>query len=268
MTEPEQKSSLALSNPPLICVVARVQFTPISKIKEYVDDLQEALRLCGYPLFEPRKTNALRIDNQAQAGMNVSFKEVPQWIFANIDKTVSIRIDGESLTILFTDYLDFSGAQAHYDEILGAVENSVPSITSIENHLRYINHIPIKEGSSPDQWVGISMLGMPNLGEIRRQASVSETSFQTPEGGRLVVRCSALPNGLTMPPDLLPLDMALKHTLHCEQPFLMLENLHIQKAKKTQFSAKTCLSELSALRPFISKVFQETVTKEALTIWK
>jgi uncharacterized protein (TIGR04255 family) len=110
---------------------------------------------------------------------------------------------------------------------------------------------------------------MPNLGELKRQGSISETSFQTPEGGQLVTRCMSLGAGSpTLPPDLLPLNASLKYPFPGNCPFLLLENLHQQPAEQTRFSAESCLSQLSALRHHNAEVFQATVTPKALETWK
>jgi hypothetical protein len=110
---------------------------------------------------------------------------------------------------------------------------------------------------------------MPNVGELKRQGSISETSFQTPEGGQLVTRCMSLNAGSpTLPPDLLPLNASLKYPVLGDGPFLLLENLHQRPAEPIAFSAESCLSQLSALRGHNATVFQATVTSQALETWK
>jgi uncharacterized protein (TIGR04255 family) len=263
-------SKLSLNHPPLICVAARVQFAPVDKIADHISDLQEALRLDGYPLArDPIKTKTWRINDQAEAGMNVAFQEFSRWDFSNVEKTVTIRVDRESVTLLFTDYDHFQNAKRHYLNILTMVENAIPALLPQLIQLRYIAYIPLESASSPLDWVTPSVLGMPNLGELKRQESISETSFLSPEGGQLVVRCMARsPKGLTLPPDLLPLEAKLKYPLHSETPFLLLENLHQRKADETAFTAESCLTQLSALRNHNTGVFQATVTQKALELWK
>jgi uncharacterized protein (TIGR04255 family) len=262
-------SEFSLNNPPLICVAARVQFARLAKIADYIPDLQEAFRLSGYPHFQEQKTQAWHIDNRAEAGMNVTYEEIPRWDFSNVERTVTIRVDRESVNLLFTAYDHFRNAEPHYREILGMVESSITGLLPQMVQLRYIGYIPLEEGASPTHWVSPSVLGMPNLGELKRQGSISETSFQTPEGGQLVTRCMSLGAGSpTLPPDLLPLNASLKYPFPGNCPFLLLENLHQQPAEQTRFSAESCLSQLSALRHHNAEVFQATVTPKALETWK
>lgn len=263
-------SNFSLNNPPLICVAARVQFAPVETIADYIPKLQELLRLDGYPLVQdPIKTKAWRIDDRAEGGMNVAFQEFSRWDFSNVARTVTIRADRESLTILFTDYDHFENAKAHYQKILEKVEKAIPALLPQLVQLRYVAYIPFKEGSTPLDWVTPSVLGMPNLGELNRQGSISETNFISPEGGQLVVRCTSLgPKGLALPPDLLPLNAKLKFSAHSEESFILLENLHQRKAEDTAFTAESCLNQLSALRQHNSEAFRATVTKKALELWK
>lgn len=258
----------SLQNPPLICVAARVQFMPLAKIADHIPNVQEALRIKGYPHFESSETRTLRIDDHAQAGTNVTFESQPHWDFLNLERTISVRLDQESLTLFFAEYHHFSEAQPIYSAILEMIAEVIPSLMFVGIQLRYINHIPLDVGENAADWVIPSVLGMPVVGGLIRLGSISETSFQTPEGGNLIVRCAALANGLTLPPDILPLNVELKHSLQCDTPFVMLENVHVRRMKAVPFSAENCLDQLSELRGHIAEIFKATVTPKAQESWK
>ena len=261
-------SEFSLNHPPLICVAARVQFAPVETIANYVPSLQESFRLNGYPLAQdPVTTKNWRIEDRADAGMNVAFQEFLRWDFSNVERTVTIRLDRESLTLLFTDYDHFAHAEPHYRSIFSMVGKAIPALLPQLIQLRYIAYIPYE--SDPTEWVLPSVLGLPNLGELTRQGSISETSFQTPESGHLVTRCMSLgPKNLTLPPDLLPLNAKLKYQPQSESPFLLLENVHQRHADPVMFSAESCLAQLSNLRRHNAEVFRATVTSKALETWK
>jgi len=263
-------SEFSLNNPPLICVAARVQFAPVAKMEAYIADLQESLRLNGYPLTQdPVTTKNWRIEDRAEAGMNVAFQEFSRWDISNVERTVTIRLDRESVTLLFTAYDHFRNAEPHYRSTLRMVEQSIPGLVPQMIQLRYIGYIPLEETASPTDWVVPSVLGMPNLGELKRGGSISETSFETPEGGQLVTRCMSLgAKSPTLPPDLLPLNALLKYPFPANCPFLLLESLHQRPAAPVAFSAESCLEQLSALRHHNVKVFRATVTAKALEVWK
>ena len=201
--------------------------------------------------------------------MNVEMHEFARWDFANVERTVTIRVDAESVTLLFTAYDHFRSAEPHYRAIFGMVEKSIPALLPQMGQLRYIGFIPLAEGSVPTDWVIPSLLGMPNVGGLQRQGSFSETSFQTPEGGVLVTRCMSLGAGHpSLPPDLLPLGAKLRYPFPSPEPFVLLENLHQRPLEIAQFTAEACLAALSALRPSNSEVFRASVQPQALEKWK
>jgi uncharacterized protein (TIGR04255 family) len=247
-----------------------VQFAPVQAIESHIPGLQESLRLNGFPLAQdPVVTKNWRIEDRADAGMHVAFQEFSRWDFSNMERTITIRLDQESLTLLFTDYDHFAHAEPHYRSIFSMVEKAIPALLPQLIQLRYVGHIPCDPPSGPQDWVLPSVLGMPNLGELKRQGSISETRFQTPEGGQLVTRCMSLsPKNLTLPPDLLPLNAMLRYDFQSKVPFLLLENVHQQPADPVAFSAESCLAQLSGLRRHNSEVFQATVTPQALETWK
>jgi len=263
-------SEFSLNRPPLICVAARVQFAPVGKMDAYIPDLQESLRLNGYPLAQdPVTTKNLRIEARADAGMNVTFQESPRWDFANLERTVTIRVESESVTLLFTAYDHFKNAEPHYRRILGMVEKAIPALLPRLFQLRYIGYIPLTEGTVPSDWVIPSLLGMPNVGEPQRQGSFSETSFQTPDGGVLVTRCMSQGAGHpSLPQDLLPLGAQLRYPFPSQVPFILLENLHQRPVEMASFAAVACLEQLSALRACNSEVFRASVQPKALESWK
>lgn len=263
-------TEFSLTKPPLICVAARVQFTPLAKIADYIPNLQEALRLQGYPHFLQQQTKSWRIDQHAEAGKNVTFEEIPRWSFTNIDKTIAIRLEYDSVTIFFVEYQEFAQARPYYEEILRILGTVIPAPTIVQLQLRYINHIPVGNEESPAFWVRPSVLGVPKVGDLIRHGNISETVFQTPEGWGIVVRCSALAKGMILPADILPLDINLKDNLklNSEQPFILLENVFIRQPSSHVFDPTACLEDISQLRKHIKTIFMNTVTEKALEQWK
>jgi len=266
MTQHEQSPPFTLSNPPLICVLARVQFTPIESIADYIPILQEKLRLIDFPHYQEGKIETLHVGSDSNAGMGISIEHHTQWSFSNVEKTLSLHVDQNSLSFIFGDYTDFATAESTYKSVLEAVEACIPKILCVAFQLRYINHIPIQ--GDPSEWVSSSVLGLPNIGEMQRVASVSETSLATSENSKLVVRCSVLPAGPTLPPDLQPITIKLKHQLQCDSPFITLECVHLKNIEPHQLSQSWCLKQISSLRPNLREAFLHTVTPTALEQWQ
>lgn len=263
-------TEFSLTKPPLLCVVARVQILRVESLANFIPTLQEALRLDGYPLSEsPIKTKNWKIEEIQGSGMNVGYEEVERWEFSNAEKTVIIRLDIGSVSILFTDYDHFSHAEPHYRRILSMIEEAIPSLQATSFQLRYVGYIPCEHDSDPSEWVTASVLGMPNLGDLQRSRSISETHFETPDGGQMVTRCMSMGSrNLTIPPDLFPLRATLRYPEISPVPFLLLENVHHRKIDPTPFTSASCLAQISALRLYNSQVFQATVMPKALESWR
>ena len=54
--------NVRMSNAPVYYVLAQIKFTPVKAMKKYVDDIQDALRLQGYPIFESRESTQLKFE--------------------------------------------------------------------------------------------------------------------------------------------------------------------------------------------------------------
>ena len=230
-------------------------------------ELQDLLRTKGFSHFEERTSHAFRIDQNSDSGASVALQNVLQWIIADKERKVSLRIDDESLTILFGNYTNFEEAKPLYEEVLGAIEKTIAGMIYKELQLRYINCILMKD-SVPNDWVTPAVLGMPNFQGLHRMASISETNYETSAGSRLTVRCSSMASGLTLPPDLLPFEMETALPLQSPKPFVLLENLHAKKSNEAAFSAQSCLKEFGEMRADIHTTFRKTVTLQALEKWK
>lgn len=266
MANANTNSAFSLSNPPLICVVARVQFMSVIDMGQHIPALQEKLRLIDFPNFKIDTARTFHVGGLEEGEVKLNVDDLQRWSFSNLDYTIAIQIDKNGLSLIFGDYSDFASAEEIYRKILTIVEESVPALICTGFQLRYVNHIP--EPEDPSKWVNLGVLGLPNMRGLKRMANVSETSFATLEQGQLVVRCSVLPKGSALPPDLLPLTIKLKHELQCEYQFITLEAIHMKGIKPIKFTSEMSLENISSLRPSLSEAFQQTITPTALEKWQ
>ncbi|WP_284146529.1 TIGR04255 family protein [Escherichia coli] len=51
-----------MSNAPVYYALVQVKFTPIAAMSKYVPDIQDALRVEGFPLFEVSNTTQLKFE--------------------------------------------------------------------------------------------------------------------------------------------------------------------------------------------------------------
>jgi len=259
------KSSSALTNPPLICVVAKVKIKSLTskEIKDYIPSIQKELRLARYP--ESGKSIQGRLDINPQTKQMVS-TEIPQWLFYNLEKTVCLLLDEEGFSIAFSSYKNFTTELSHYETLLGILQKEIPKITVESYSLRYVDHIPMQEGQDYTQWVIQTLLGVPNLGGSVREGSVSETVLKVESGGKIFFRCTTFPNGNAIPPNLLHLQMQWD-AQKTETAFITLDSVHTTPVKNHDFNAETTIAELKTLKDPLNDVFFLTTTQEAQKTW-
>ena len=243
---------------------------PVNGILDYFPSIQEKLRLLGFHEYgEVCKITQYKLDIEAKGEKTaVNMLQRDYRSIYNSERSIALRIEEDSISVYFADYTNFAAAEDTYKKLLGAVEECIQGLFCKGFQLRYVNHIPLEGTESPAEWVIPAMLGLPNIGEMNRVNSVSETLLTTSAGGQLAVRCAGLSQGRTVSPDLLPLDIKLKSGLQCNTPFIILDLLHNQNIETETFTAQQCVESFSSLRLNLNEAFCSTVTPQALKSWQ
>jgi len=260
-----KKESSAFNNPPLICVVSRIQISPILDLEDCLGTLQRELRVNGYPDCTPSKHKNFTINNKTN---ELEVEETPKWFFSNKEKTVLLLLDKETIVLYFSDYKSFSHSQPDYKQILGIIEKVFDGVGVKALQMRYVDHIPMEIGSNATEWVLPSLLGMYCFGEFQRNVSVSETSMVTPENNQLIIRCSTAGRGKSLPIDLASAPLTWKYDSECSYPFITLDTIHSKQMNGTCFATKMIIDELSSLRKHLNTAFQNITTEKAQNQWK
>ena len=204
-----------------------------------------------------------------ESGPRVTWKESTKWDFKDTARTTLIRIDENGVAIHFADYRFFEGKTETLRDIFVILDKAIPSLRVQGYGIRYINHIPVTKNEDPSHWVNPAILGLPNqpgLG-LNRVGSVNESIFESESGGQLILRCSTMGGGLTVPPDLLPIDLKFSVPIESETPFIRLENVHLLPTKEP-FAPSVALDRISSLRQPISRLFTALTTQTAHQQWQ
>lgn len=255
---------LELANPPLMCVVARIEVTLIPKLESVIGDIQEKLRRKGYPfLFDPSESTELTFTQKNE----IKLRKKTHWDIGNRDKTVLFRLEENQLTIFFSSYSDFADAYKHHSNFWDAIAEYINPITVIRYHLRYVNYMPISEGESNTDWLKPTLLGMPNFGNFQRTASVNETSLKTPEGNRLLIKCSTFPAGQTIPPNLTAIPLQWRYPAMNDSAFAILELTQSKNVNNEEFLAEQVTQSFKELKENLNIAFQEIVPKTVIEKW-
>ena len=78
-----------LERSPLALVIGQVRFSPVRKMPELVDDLQDVMRHSGLERFNEEKVQ------QVHFGPKITTTDVTRWVFSNRDRTESVFLTAE-----------------------------------------------------------------------------------------------------------------------------------------------------------------------------
>jgi uncharacterized protein (TIGR04255 family) len=261
-------TEITYNDPPLLCVVVSIQFEKVANFSEHLSTLLKLFPEIGFPIPDSVKMNAIKFGPVGDAGPRVSWFETTKWDFKDQARTTLIRLDDDGVAIHFADYRTFDTKNKILQNILQVINEALPSVIVKEYVLRYINHIPIQENENLTEWVNPAILGLPDQPDLELESlgSVTESIFQSGPDGRLLVRCSTMAGGLTLPPDLFPLDLNLSISLESNCPFIRLENVHLLQVTES-FQSTLALERISSLRASISLLFTALTTPTAHKKW-
>lgn len=197
-----------MKNAPLYYAVVQAKFAPVAAMAKYVADIQDALRLEGFPLFEVNEGTQLRFDFKgSNEAPHPSFENITQWIMTNSERTSGFILGNDYITYHTTDYdthKPFISAL-----LLGlskVFEFAKPSLIS-RLGVRYLDAVLPAQDEKLDQYlvkelysVDVGLKPLQSLHESAYQTIVEPTNVQ----GIMVTRVHKMFGPLSFPPDLVP----------------------------------------------------------------
>lgn len=254
---------LFLENSPLVFTLGVVQFDPVLIVAKHIPEIQESFRKKGYPKIRER-TITHRISHGEGGELHTDVKK--QWEFYNEENRTSVIVDQDSVIVQTTDYSTYEAFQQIITLALECAANLMGVSQVIRCGLRYIDIIENGEDSL-DKWINVNLLGFPDIDGFARNHSHSSTELTGKDSSTLLVRCSAVPRGVVLPPDLIPCDIAFKEKPVRDIPFALLDLDHFS-LKNFDYDLSTTIQRLSMLHDGLDLAFRESVTSHALKQWK
>lgn len=197
-----------MSNAPVYYALVQVKFTPVAAMSKYVPDIQDALRVEGFPLFEVSNTTQLKFEMKSPHEPPAhSFETVTNWLMVDADRRSGFVLGNDFITFHTTNYDNHTPFIASL--ILGlskVLEFAKPSLLS-RIGLRYLDAV-FPEGSETVEQYLVKELHGVDFGWTPIQ-SIQESVYQTRvepliSNGFMVSRIHKINGQLGFPPDMIP----------------------------------------------------------------
>lgn len=269
-------SNERMSNAPIYYALAQVKFTPIAAMSKYIAEIQDALRVEGFPLFEVNTLTQLKFEVQGpnEIPRPPSFEAVTQWSITDSDRTSGFTIGNDYISFHTTNY------DTHEPFISSlmfglskVVEYARPSFVS-RLGLRYLDAVLPEKGETIEQYLAKELHGLDfGLNPIQ---STQETVFQTSveplvPHGFMVARIHKMNSSLGFPPDMVPNGVMPLEKFRNTEPrwHAVIDTDHyVEVDGKMKPDISLIEKQMLSLHNVIKISFKKTVSDFALAKWK
>lgn len=255
---------------PVYFTLAQVRFNPILALDNYVPDLQNKLRLQGFPNVQKAMLATFNFNisnpNEAQSPQ-VPVSQVARYIFSDMDKTEGFILDQGSLAFQTTNYDVFESFSATFLTGLKIVHEAVKLSYTDRIGVRYLDAIYPKTDEQLSKYLTESVLGIYKKIDGELVHSFQETRIKN---GKITViaRTVIQDGGIGFPPDLLPTTGLLVserfRNLRGPHAILDTDGAHEQR---DPFDLRQVEARLSIVHSAVIEAFNATITDHAIRAW-
>lgn len=267
--------STKMSNAPVYYALAQAHFNPVAAMAKYVDQIQDRLRLEGYPLFGRQEVMQLAFPEAGQAQpQGPQIQQAVSWLMTRSDRQAGFILGPSTITYHTTHYQTHQEFIAELLRGLQAVHETVSLDHVSRLGLRYLDAVLPRDGETVEQYLANGLHGIDfNAGHATRQHAMSETVFTTGQHplvpqGTLVVRVYRAVAPLGFPPDMLPDGLQIAPPFDIKEPraHAIIDTDHYAQGRMP-VEMEPLREQLLALHATIKSVFNATTTDHARRAW-
>lgn len=255
-----------LTHAPVYFVLAQVRFNPVAALDNFAPEIQDQLRLNGYPDQQKKTISTFNL-NMASSLQAMTPERQELYTAWNMEQTAGFVLDSKSLSFQTTDY-------SVYEEFLNAfavglrVVHEVIGLAFRESiGIRYLDAVYPFDNDALTQYIQNSVLGMYGKLDGSMRQSFSETTHEN-DGGLLVSRAITEDGPVRFPPDLQTFELKLAERFGVQKGLHTILDTDASKNERIQFDVEDIIQQLAALKEEVSASFKKTVTPYALEKWK
>ncbi|MEQ9410227.1 MAG: TIGR04255 family protein [Fuerstiella sp.] len=250
-----------LARPPLALVIGQVRFSPVRKMPEMVDDLQETMRHVGLERFTEEKVQ------QIHFGPKIMTTDVTRWVFRNRNRTEAVFLTQDFIVLTTSEYVRFEAFQERLISLVNKLREIASPSFAEQVGVRYLNLLREIDGVGPRQLVAEGLRGL-SRDELECEASRTQTmtSSQT-DIGVLTIRCLDMVGPDFLPPDLQLQGMKFANTPNEEEQYRLLD-IDNTTSHGDAIDFDDLKEVLWKLHRFTSRAFKQSVTDLARECWR
>lgn len=258
---------------PVYFALAQVRFTPVKAMSKYIDEIQDVLRLEGYPLFEKREESQIKFEfkgpNQAP---EPTFDTITRWYMTNVESTAGFVLSNDFITFQTTDYETHKPFfQTIMKGLNVVIEHAKPSLIR-RLGIRYLDAVMPEDNENVDKYLADGLHGV-NSGLNLLQA-VNEMAFQTTVGpvvkdGILAAKVYKVNSELAFPPDVVPygISMLPKFSNVSSRWHCCIDTDHYVEGNM-RHNEDEIFAQFLSLHGLLKSTFKNMVSEYALRKWK
>jgi uncharacterized protein (TIGR04255 family) len=251
---------------PVFYTLAQVQFNPITQMSDYVSRLQEHLRRNGFPDFRADSQIEFAIRRLEESQPEMQQQQHVRWSFTNSDRTEGYQLSSNALVFHTTTYDTFKDFLQKTIAGVELVHNVVELAYTERIGLRYLDAIVPIGDDRLHQYLNSSLLGLSDSVDGRLSHSFTET-VTVIEPGTLVTRAVITDNGLSLPPDLFPLQLELANRFKEVNSRHAVLDTDYFVAQRTKFDITEIKNQMSMAHDVLTKAFDSSVTDYSKQKW-
>ncbi|WP_434586080.1 TIGR04255 family protein [Klebsiella sp. R390] len=261
-----------MTNAPVYYALIQVKFTPVTAMNRYVEDIQDALRLQGYPMYQETVVQQFRFEAGApNEPVTPNIESVKQWFMTNVESNSGFILSTDSITFQTTDYKSHN--EFIRDFMLGLKQVMAHAKPTLITRLgmRYLDAVLPEPGENIENYLCEGLHGVQlHLNPLQ---SSNEQVFQTEIGpllpnGVIVTRVHKMHGNLSFPPDMVPSWVIVKDRFK-NTPFqwhCIIDTDHYSEGM-VQPSLEDVQKQLLSLYEVVRKSFDQIVSPYALKKW-
>ena len=193
-------------NAPVYYALAQAQFSPVTAMTKYIEEIQDRLRRIGYPLFEAQPVTQLVVPTPGQAQQaEPQITHTASWVITRGDRMAGFILGPTAITYHTTRYVTH---KEFIPELIRglAIVHEVAVLDHISRlGMRYLDAVLPAAGETVERYLVDGLRGIPFATTPRY--ALTETVFGTEtgpliRGGVLVTRIYKVTARLGFPPDL------------------------------------------------------------------